>query len=57
LVGPKNFGAKVKNPKIFPGENFLAENFQEKIRNVPKIFALIWQVPEKSRTAKQVIRN
>jgi hypothetical protein len=36
LAGPKNFGAKVKNPKIFPTKIFLAKNFQEKIRKILK---------------------
>jgi hypothetical protein len=47
LAGPKNFGAKVENPKNFPVEILKTGKSSGKIRNVPKIFALIWQVPEK----------
>jgi hypothetical protein len=48
LAGPKNFGAKVGNPKKFTVEIFLAENFQEKIRKILKMMCACRAVAGKS---------
>ncbi|MGA2698855.1 MAG: hypothetical protein ABSE74_04355 [Methanoregula sp.] len=55
MAGPKNFGAKVENPKNFPVEILKSEKNSGKIRNVPKIFALIWLMPEKIPARMQQI--
>ena len=47
MAGPKKVGAKVENPKKIPVEILKSGKSYGKIRNVPKIFALIRLVPEK----------
>jgi hypothetical protein len=47
LAGPKNFGAKVENPKNFPVEILKSEKSSGKIKKILKKCVLTGRLPEK----------